>query len=379
MNKEDQKTPLAELAGLFLKLGFICFGGPVAHIAIIEQETVTRRNWLSRETFLDMMAVTNLIPGPNSTELAMYVGYQRRGAPGLLVSGACFILPSAFLTGLLAWVYLTYGSLPSMEAVFTGLYPVVTALIAIAIYKFTRKAIIGKLRAVVMVLTCTLFFLGLHPVLALLIGGLVHMIAEKTYPKPPPMSPAFMLPLGMGFAVSHPLLVLFSSFFKIGLMLFGSGYVLLPYMQHEFVTTHALITQDQLVTAIAAGQITPGPILCAATFVGYMIEGPLGAVVATVAIFLPAFLLVAWVHRIVPHLQKSAAFKSFLSGAVAGSVGLMFGALWQIGAAKLTSIPAWGMALAALGILLWKPKLSPFYLMIGGAALGKLLQIAGII
>ncbi len=346
---------LGELAKLFFKLGVIGFGGPAAHIAMMESEVVKRRQWLTSEHFLDLIGATNLIPGPNSTEMAIHVGYIYAGWLGLIVSGVCFILPAVLITTGFAWVYVAYGTLPLVAPLLYGIKPAVLAIIINALWRLGKKAVkTRKLLIIALGVVALLLLLKLDEVIALLIGGLLGMVWLRTTDKDnPPEEQANLVFVGLttgatlkagavGATVATtstanvPLWQLAWFFLKIGSVLFGGGYVLVAFLQGGLVQEYGFLTQQQLLDAIAIGQFTPGPVLSTSTFIGYIIAGVPGAIVATVGIFLPSFFFVAALNPLIPRLRGSKWTKAFLDSINVSALALMAVVTLQLGAATLT-------------------------------------------
>ena len=383
-NGKGDKTPLLELVGVFLKLGAVSFGGPAAHIALMEDEVVRRRRWLTREHFLDLVGATNLIPGPNSTEMAIHIGYLRAGWPGLIMAGGCFILPAVLLTVAFAWTYVQFGALPTAAPWLMGIKPVAAAVIFIAIWRLGKAAAKNWRLAALGVLVAASAMLGLGEVAALLLGGLIGSWLVRPGRTPRvrlTQGGAAVLFLASGAATCEaaatgvvamaqvPLWKLGLFFLKIGSVLYGSGYVLVAFLQGGLVRGHGWLTQAQLLDAIAIGQITPGPVLSTATCIGYLLAGPSGAAVATLAIFLPSFVFVAALAPVLPRLRRLRWAAAFLDAVNVSAVALMGVALIQLGRASLTDWRAWLIALAAAvtGIR-W--KINPAWLVLGGAVAG---------
>ncbi len=352
-----QRPSLAEVAASFLKLGTIAFGGPAAHIAMMEEEFVGRRGWLTREEFLDRLASANLIPGPSSTELAIFIGYGQRGWPGLIVAGCCFIIPAAILVTLFAAAYVRYGSLPRMAGMLYAIKPVVIAVILQALAKLARTAVPTKFLAAVTVVAFGLNFFGVNPLLALAISGVLAALGSartqgRVIAGVNLAMPKALLAVGVAVVVIPVTLSrLFLSFLKIGSIVFGSGYVLLAFLRTEFVTKLHWLTEKQLIDAVAVGQFTPGPVFTTATFIGYIVAGIPGAIVSTIGIFLPGFLLVAISGPIIPKLRQSPIFSAALDGVVAGSLALMAVVCWQLSRAAVVdwfTLAAFAVALLAL-------------------------------
>jgi chromate transporter len=365
-------TSILELAAFFLRLGTTAFGGPAAHIAIMEDELVRRRQWLSREKFLDLLGASNLIPGPSSSELAIHIGYLRAGWIGLLVAGCCFILPAVIIVAILAWAYVHVGRLPATSAILYGIKPVVIAVILQALWGLGRTAVKTLPLAIVGAFSVILAFLVFHPLLILLLAGTaVCLLNPRTStlsfsPLPLSVTPAAAL---ASAATSFSLTSLFLMFLKVGAFVFGSGYVLLAFLRADLVVHHGWLTDAQLLDAVAVGQMTPGPVFTTATFVGYLLAGVRGATVATIGIFLPAFLLVAASGPLVPRIRKSKIASAFLDGVNVGSLALMAEVAWQLGRASLVDIVTIILAVGSVVALLrW--RFNSAWLVLIGALVG---------
>ena len=369
---------LAEIAKEFLRLGFVAFGGPAAHIAMMEERFVRRLSWLSRERFLDMLGAVNLLPGPSSTELAIYLGETRGGLPGLMVAGACFILPAAILVVALAWAYQTYGSVPQVAGLLVGIKPVVVALIVQAVWNLARTALKNVPLAILAAAVVAFAAFGV-PVLALLIGaGILWIVVREgqrlaTSLQRPALALGMLAPLA---ANSIGLIPLFLYFLKIGAILFGSGYVLLAVLRADLVLRLHWLTDAQLLDAIAVSQATPGPFFTVSTFIGYLLNGWKGAALATVGMFLPAFLYVAVTAQFLPGLRKSPIAGAFLDGVNASAVALMSFVGYQFARAALVNVSAIVVALVTL-FLIFRYKINSSWLVLGGAILGILLHGIG--
>lgn len=367
-NMEEPSTirpaSLAEIAVVFLKLGTIAFGGPAAHQAMMEEEFVRRRRWITHAEFLDRLAAANLIPGPSSTEVAIFVGQLKRGWRGLIVAGSCFIIPAAIIVSVIAWAYVRFGSLPRAEGVLYAIKPAVVAIVIQALGKLARTGLRTVVLAAIAVLAAALSLAGISPVLVLMIAGAVSAALtmksralgtgvfgfRKAVVFPQVVS-SVMAVAAMGVAFPVGLLRLFVSFLKVGSVVFGSGYVLLAFLQAEFVTRLHWLTDKQLLDAVAVGQFTPGPLFTTATFIGYVVAGWMGAVVATLGIFLPGFVLVAVSGPLIPKLRKSVMASAALDGVVAGSLALMAVVAMQLGKASIvdrTTLVVFGVSLVAL-------------------------------
>ncbi len=372
-----EKVPLKTLALVFAKLGIMAFGGPAAHIAMLEQEVVEKRQWLTKAHFLDLMGATNLIPGPNSTEMTMHCGYEKGGWAGLFVAGACFIVPAVVLTGLLAWFYTSYGHLPALAPCMQGIKAAVLAIILGAIYRLGKKAVKNYTLAVFGLLALVSSWCGLNEVWALLItavlGTLFFMAkahrSNRLQVSAVPLLSFSMLGAGV-VQVSN--LKVFLVFLKVGAILYGSGYVLFAYLDAELVQT-GWLSREELVTAIAIGQFTPGPVLSTATFVGYQLHGFGGAVAATVGIFLPSFLLVLLLNPLVAKMRQSRVLSYFLDVVNVAAVAIMLSVLVRMGQSVLVDIPSLLIAIASIGIHFVFPRISAVYIIVGGALVGFLV------
>ena len=375
---------LREIAWLFLKLGTTAFGGPAAHIAMMEEEVVRRRQWLTREAFLDYLGATNLIPGPNSTELAIHIGHTRGGWLGLLVAGVSFIVPAALIVSAAAWAYVQYGSLPQVSGILYGIKPVVIAVVAQALWRLGVTAIKSAALAATAILAAVAATAGIHELLILLIAGVV-MAALSIGRAWSPRAVVLTLAGGTGAtglgtaavssAMSAPfgLLHMFFVFAKAGAVLFGSGYVLLAFLRADLVERLGWLTEQQLLDAIAIGQVTPGPVFTTATFIGFILAGTPGAFVATVGIFLPAFVFVAISGPLVPRLRQSATAGRVLDGINAASLGLMAAVTWELGRAAL--VDGTTLALACLSLLaLTRLRVNSAWLIAAGATIGWLVS-----
>jgi len=383
-------VPLRELAGFFLRLGTTAFGGPAGHIAMMENELVRRRRWLSREEFLDLLGASNLVPGPSSSELAIHIGYLCGGFPGLLIAGLCFLLPAACMMAALAWLYLRFGKLPAVASILCGIKPVVIAVILQALWGLGKSAVKTKFLALAGLASVVAAYLGLQPILLLLIAGAASVIAYSIEHKSRIARAACVVPgaslrtavfrpaslaagttAAAGIGGSVGLAPLFLVFLKVGAVVFGSGYVLLAFLHADLVVHRGWLTDPQLVDAIALGQVTPGPVFTTATFIGYLLAGGAGAVVATLGIFLPAFVLVALSGPLVPRIRKSPAAGAFLDGVVVASLALMAVVAWQLARVSITSVVT--ALLAALSLfLLLRFRLNSAWLILLGAVVGIL-------
>jgi chromate transporter len=352
------RPALGEIALLFLKLGTIGFGGPAAHIALMEAEVVRRRGWLSHEEFLDLLGATNLIPGPNSTEMAIHIGYRRAGFPGLVVAGACFILPAALIVAAIAWFYVHYGALLRLDVILHSVKPVIIVVVLQALWALSKTAVKTTLLAAVAAGSVLLSLAGVHELIVLLIAGAGCGIVGRVRPRSTRLLSVELLPL-------------FLFFLKVGSILFGSGYVLLAFLRADLVERWHWLSAGQLLDAVAVGQVTPGPVFTTATFVGYVLGGFPGAVVATVGIFLPAFVFVALSGSIVPRIRKSPFAGAVLDGVNAGSLALMAVVTWQLARTAVVDVPTALLAVAgAVGIFVF--RLNSVWLVAAAALAGML-------
>ena len=370
---------LWEVAGLFLRLGSTAFGGPAAHIALMEQEVVVRRGWLSRAEFLDLLGIVNLIPGPNSTEMAILIGHRRAGRLGLLVGGVCFILPAALLVSVIAWGYVNYGKLPQAEGLLYGIKPVIIAVMAQAIWNLGRTAVKTWLLAMVGAGAIALSFVGVNPLLVLLISG-VFMLAARAAAQPLKGTTGCLSPLlgattgfrllsTAGTLAPFSLWPMFLFFLKVGAVMFGSGYVLLAFLRTDLVEHRQWLTEGQLLDAVSVGQFTPGPLLTTATFIGYVLGGPVAALVATLAIFLPAFVLCAVIGPFAPRLRQSRLVGGLLDGVNVASLALMIAVTWHLSGTALVDWLAIALAVAAAVWMLFY-RVNSTWLILAGAAVG---------
>ncbi len=371
------RAALREAALLFLRLGCTAFGGPAAHIAMMRQEVVARRRWLSDQQFLDLLGATNLIPGPNSTEMAIHLGYARAGWPGLLAAGSLFILPAMLIVLTIAWLYVHFGTTPEATWLLYGIKPVIIAVVVQALWGLGRAAITGPLPAAVGAVVIALSLRGGNEIALLFGGGLALWLIRNTRRWVGRGSLAALLPLPLPLlpAVSAPavggadLLTLFLTFLKIGSVLYGSGYVLLAFLRNDFVHRLGWLTDAQLLDAVAVGQVTPGPVFTTATFIGYVVAGLPGALLATVGIFLPSFVFVALTHPLVPRLRASVLLRDLLDGVNVAALGLMAAVTWQLGRDAIIDPLTTALALL-VGVLLIRWRVNSTWLIAGGAAVG---------
>jgi chromate transporter len=366
-------TSLAELAALFLKLGATAFGGPAAHIAMMREEVVHRRKWLTDERFLDLLGATNLIPGPNSTEMAIHIGWGRRRWAGLLVAGVCFIVPAMLMTGALGWAYVRFGKLPETAWLLRGVKPVILAIVVQALWKLAPAAASSWPLRILGVVAVAAAAFGVNE-LAILFGSGALFAVVRARPRrgdAPLRQFIPVLPVAAGAVSASALSLsgLFLVFLKIGSVLFGSGYVLLAFLRADLVQRLHWLTEAQLIDAIAAGQVTPGPVFTTATFIGYVLAGPRGALVATAGIFLPAFAFVAASGPLVPRLRASKFAGAFLDGLNVASLALMAVVTAQLGRAAIVDLPTALLGLLA-ALLLLRFQVNSTWLVLGGALMG---------
>jgi chromate transporter len=372
------------LSLLFLKLGTIGFGGPAAHIAMMEDEVVRRRRWLTHDEFLDLLGATNLIPGPNSTEMAIHIGHRRAGWKGLVVAGISFILPAVLIVMAFAWAYVRYGSIPEVKGVLYGVKPVIIAIVLQALWSLGRAAIKTKLLAVIATAAVILTFLGLHELLVLLGGGLLVVAVRSilrtikgqqsllSLSSASPVIAFLQSTTTSAATASFSLGLLFLFFLKVGAVLYGSGYVLLAFIRADLVERWHWLTETQLLDAIAVGQVTPGPVFTTATFVGYVLGGTKGAAVATVGIFLPAFIFVAASGPLVPRIRRSPIAGAFLDGVNAAALALMVFVTYQLGRAAIMDFTTIALAVIS-GAILFSFRLNSAWLVLGGGIAGWFL------
>ena len=371
---------LIEIAKLFLKLGLIAFGGPAAHIAMFEDEVVTKRNWMDRQYFLDLVGATNLIPGPNSTEMALHIGYHKGKLPGLMVAGLCFMTPAILLTGFFAYLYILYGNLQQIEPFFYGIKPAVIIIVLNAVYKLGKKAIKGWKLIVVALGIGIMNFIGLNEILSIILGGIFGTFFLLSSEKKNKLNSIFP------FAFSFLLLIkpvvqiieksevsltkLFLTFLKIGSVWFGSGYILVAYFNGELVQGLHWLTRKELLDAIAVGQFTPGPFLSSATFIGYQIAGISGAILATIGIVIHSILFVLILNPLVLRLRKSSYLSNFLDAVNVSSLAVMAVVALKLGAEVLIDWKTIIIAVSSAVAFFAVKKINSAYIVLGGALLG---------
>jgi len=355
------KTPqLTEIATLFLKLGTISFGGPAAHIALMEDEVVRRRRWLSHEEFMDLIGATNLIPGPNSTEMAIHIGLRRAGWAGFLIAGGCFILPATVIVTFCAWLYVRYGSLPEAGAILYGVKPVMIAVVLQALWALGRAALKTKTLLLLAAAAAILNFLGVNELVILFGAGLLFAFTRSSFVRKSQTQCFSLAPL-------------FLFFLKTGSVLFGSGYVLLAFLRADLVERWHWLSEGQLLDAIAVGQFTPGPVFTTATFIGYILGRTPGAIVATLGIFLPAFIFVALSGPFIPRIRRSETAGAFLDAVNASSLALMAVVTWQLGHSAVVDVTSLVLAVAS-AIVLFRFRVNSAWIVLGGALVGLIFR-----
>ena len=370
------KSNLKEVAGLFLKLGITGFGGPAAHIALMQSEVVTKRRWLTDQHFLDLIGATNLIPGPNSTELAIHIGYERAGWKGLIVAGLCFILPAVLITGVFAWLYKTYGQLPGVQPFVYGIKPAIIAIILGAIFPLAKKSIKTIQLSVIGLAVLALSLLNYNEIYLMFGAGFVALlmapVKNKSGGKAMSIFPLPILQISGSAFFSAANANLFWIFLKIGAILYGSGYVLFAFLDTELVST-GLLSRQQLIDAIAVGQFTPGPVFSAVTFVGYQISGLTGATLATIGIFLPSFVFVALLNPLVKKMRNSSLFSVFLDAVNVASVAIIVSVCYAMGKETITDWRTILIAVASCSIVFGLKKVNSAFIVVGGSLAGYFL------
>ena len=373
----ERDIQIKEIAKLFLKLGFIGFGGPAAHIAMMQQEVVVKKKWMSEQHFLDLLGATNLIPGPNSTEMAIHIGYDKGGWKGLIFAGLCFILPAVFITGIFAWLYQQYGQLPEVQPFIYGIKPAIIAIIIGAVFPLAKKSVKSTFLAVVGILVLVLSLFGISEIYLMFGAGLLAMALyylQDTKNTLQSFIPLAFLQIAQSPLLSETNTKLFWIFLKIGAILYGSGYVLFAFLDTELFAT-GLLTRQQLMDAIAVGQFTPGPVFSSVTFIGYQINGLSGAVISTIAIFLPSFILVALLNPLMKKMRQSKGLSIFLDAVNVASVAIIAAICLTMGKETITD---WRTILIAMisAIVVFKfKKINSAFVVIGGALLGYLFNL----
>ena len=351
------KKERLEIFKVFAKLGIFAFGGPAAHVAMMEDEVVTKRQWISHERFIDMYGFTSLIPGPNSTEMAIIIGYHHGGVIGLLIAGLSFILPAVAIVLVFAFIYVNYGSIPMVVGLFDGVKPVILAIVLQVLFRLSKRMISSFEKTLIFIAVLVLSFFGLSEIPLILIGSATYLLIKKLSKKK-----LYMIePLSW--------LMIFFVFLKIGAVLYGSGYVLLSFLETEFVLRYGAISSQTLLDAVAVGQFTPGPVFTTATFIGYTIAGFSGAIAATVGIFLPSFLLVGLVFPWFEKLRKNPTLSILLDGVNAASIALMASVTIKLGMATLLGWQTFLIFIISVFLLI-KIKINSSWLILAGALIG---------
>ena len=370
----SERGKLKEIAFLFFKLGSIAFGGPAAHIAMMEDEVVHKRKWMTQSHFLDLVGATNLIPGPNSTEMTMHCGHERAGWKGLFIAGICFIFPAVMITGLLAWFYQKYGQIPEVEPFIYGIKPAVIAIIIIAAYRLGKKAVKSTELALLGLITLAACLLGVNEIYALFGSGLLGLILY--YLKRSRNSISVFIPLiwlGPQDMMRLGTLKIFLIFLKVGAILYGSGYVLFAFLDTELVAT-GLLSRQELIDSIAIGQITPGPVLSTATFIGWQMQGVMGALAATLGIFLPSFLFVLLLNPMIPRMRKSKLIGAILDAVNVAAVALIVAVCITMARDTFTDWRTVMIGVLSLTVVFLFKKINSAFIVVAGAALGYILR-----
>ena len=370
---QKEKTSLAELARLFTKLGLTAFGGPAAHIAMMQREVVDKRRWMDHAHFLDLIGATNLIPGPNSTEMAIHIGHERGGWKGLLVAGCCFIVPAVLITGVIAWLYQRYGELPQVQPFIYGIKPAIIAIILAAVFPLAKKALKTMELGVIGILALAASLTGLNEIFVLFGAGLTVLLLGLLRRPGQTLNSVWPLLLDIPF-FSAANLRIFLVFLKIGAILYGSGYVLFAFLDSELVA-RGLLARAQLVDAIAVGQLTPGPVFSSVTFIGWQMNGLPGAVMATVAVFLPSFLFVALLNPLVPRMRRSKLFSAFLDGVNAASVAIIVTVCIAFGRETVTDWRTILIAVLSLVVTFGFRKVNTAFVVLGSSIAGYVLLL----
>lgn len=387
LTKQEQHKRLKEIALVFLKLGTIAFGGPAAHVAMMDDEIVKKRKWLEKDKFMDLYGATNLLPGPNSTELAIHLGLERGGWRGLILAGSCFILPAMIIVMLVAGLYSRFGTLPEVAGIMYGIKPVIIAIILQALFRLGQTTIKNAATGLVGIAVIGLSFLGFHELILLFAAGFIMMIItnrSRLLDKGSGLhSISPIIALYTGSQISHLLTGgeadkamglsrLFLTFLKIGSVLYGSGYVLLAFLEADFVERYGVLTAKQLLDAVSVGQITPGPVFTTATFIGYIIHGGWGGILATIGIFLPAFILVGLVNPYIGRLRSSVWISGILDGINVASWGLMTVVSWKLTVSAVVDVPTVLLTLISI-FLVFRYKINSAWLVLGGGIAGYLI------
>ncbi len=377
-SKQEKNNQLKEVALLFLKLGTISFGGPAAHIAMMNDEVVKKRKWITEQHFLDLIGATNLIPGPNSTEMAIHIGKERAGWKGLIVAGLCFILPAVIITGIFAVLYKEYGQLPHVQPFIYGIKPAIIAVILAAIYPLARKSLktleLGFIGAIALILC----LIGFNEIIVMFGAGFfalaLNAIRTNRFNSTNSIFPFAVLPLHTTEFINISTLGLFFTFLKIGAILYGSGYVLFAFLDTELVAK-GIISRQQLIDAIAVGQFTPGPVFSSVTFIGYQINYFTGAAIATLGIFLPSFIFVALLNPLIRKMRESKLFSAFLDAVNVASIAIIVAICYQLGKETISDWRTIIIAIASLAVVFGFKKTNSAMVVVGGSILGYVLYL----
>jgi len=374
----NSSSEIKQVAKLFLKLGFTAFGGPAAHIAMMQEEVVTKRKWLTEQHFLDLIGATNLIPGPNSTEMAIHIGHERAGWKGLIVAGLCFILPAVFITGILAWLYKQYGQLPEVQPFVYGIKPAIIAVILAAVYPLAKISLKSVELAIIGLAVLIFSLLHFNEIFLMFGAGIIALLLtsfrNSKLKNANGFIPFTILQVSSTTIVSATNLNLFWIFLKIGAILYGSGYVLFAFLDTEFVST-GLLTRQQLIDAIAVGQFTPGPVFSSVTFIGYQINGLPGAIVSTVGIFLPSFVFVALLNPFVKKIRNSKLFSAFLDAVNVASVAIIISVCYFMGKDTINDWRTILIAVSSIILTFGFRKINSAFIILGGSITGYLLTL----
>jgi chromate transporter len=367
-------SSLKELTKLFLKLGIIGFGGPAVHIAMMEEEVVRKRKWMDDQHFLDLVGATNLIPGPNSTEMSMHIGNERAGWRGLIVAGCCFIVPAVIITGAFAWAYQQYGQLPQVQQFIYGIKPAIIAVIVATMIVLGKKALKNVTLGIIGVISAIAVLAGMNEIYVLFGAGLIGILIYffKKNQTIHGIIPFTLLQIG-SYTGETSSLKLFLIFLKVGAILYGSGYVLFAFLDAELVAK-GLLSKQQLIDAIAVGQFTPGPVFSSATFIGWQIGGIGGAIAATIGIFLPSFLFVALLNPIIPRLRSSKLMTAFLDTVNIASIAIILSVIIEMGKETLLDWRTILIAVIGFFVTFYFKKLNTAFVVLGGAVLGYALS-----
>jgi len=373
----NKGSDIKEIAKLFLRLGFTAFGGPAAHIAMMQQEVVTKRKWLNEQEFLDLLGATNLIPGPNSTEMAIHIGHARAGWKGLIVAGICFILPAVFITLIFAVLYKQYGQLPKVQPFVYGIKPAIIAIILSAVYPLAKKSLKTTELILIGITVLILSFLNIHEIYLMFGAGLFALLSATVRNRKTDSLHGFLpfplLQVTSSALISATNLNLFLTFLKIGAILYGSGYVLIAFLDTELVAT-GLLSRQQLIDAVSVGQFTPGPVFSSVTFVGYQINGIGGAVISTVGIFLPSFVFVALLNPLIKRMRNSVGFSAFLDAVNVASVAIIIAVCFAMGKETITDWRTILIAIVGLIITFRFTKINSAFIVLAGSVAGYLLS-----